>query len=305
MTILIIGAYGQLGWELMRQQTELPLKPLGVDVDTVDITDAARIAADLDRMAPEIVINAAAYTAVDGAESESEAAYRVNRDGPAHLAAWCRANDAALIHVSTDFVFDGTANRPYRETDPVGPLGVYGQSKADGEMAVREALDTHVIVRTSWLYGVHGHNFVHTMLNHGRRGTALRVVSDQYGSPTFAADLANALTRITQRIAADKASVPWGTYHYCGKGTTSWHGFSETIFELARPLGLVDRVDLAPISTDEYPLPATRPVYSAMDCEKIASAFNITVRPWKTSLRECLERIASESSGNQPNAQKR
>jgi len=302
MTILIIGAHGQLGWELMRQQKDLPLPAIGVDVDSVDITDPSRIVADLDRMAPRIIMNAAAYTAVDRAETDSKTAFAVNRDGPAHLADWCRAHGAALVHVSTDFVFDGTASRPYRETDPIGPLGVYGQSKADGETAVRNALDTHVIVRTAWLYGVHGNNFVHTMLSHARRGTALNVVADQTGCPTFAADLARALIRIACRIQADGDQTPWGTYHFAGGGATSWHGFADAIFELARPLGLVTEVHLTPIATHQYPTPAARPVYSALDCDKIATAFGITTRPWRDSLRDCLARVAAEKPGSATDA---
>src|SRR5207237_6952913 len=185
------------------------------------------------RERPDIVINAAAYTAVDRAEREAEAAFAVNATGPALLAAACKAAAIPLIHISTDYVFDGSKEGPYREDDPVNPLGAYGRSKAAGDRAVRAALAEHVILRTAWVYSAHGHNFVRTMLRLASERPVLRVVADQIGSPTSAADIAAAIGTIVQQIAGGKAG--WGTYHFAGAGAVTWHGFAAAILELASP----------------------------------------------------------------------
>ena len=213
------------------------------------------------------VINAAAYTAVDRAESGSEAAFAVNREGPAHLADRCRKRGIPLIHVSTDYVFDGEKGKPYVEEDPIAPLGVYGKSKAAGEAEVRQRLPEHIIVRTAWLVGVHGHNFVKNMLRLGRERETLKVVSDQQGCPTFAADLADAILVMAKQAEIRKL-VPWGTYHYCGRGETTWHGFAEAIFEIAGQYEKFALKNLLPISTAEYPTPVKRPANSVLDCTK-------------------------------------
>ena len=203
-----------------------------------------------------------------------EQAYAVNRDGPAWLAESCAALSIPLIHISTDYVFDGQQSRPYREDDPVCPLGVYGKSKEAGEQEIRKRLENHLIIRTSWVYGVHGQNFVKTMLRLGNEREELKVVDDQWGCPTFAGDLADGLLEMSQKIQQGD-SIPWGTYHCCGSTMTSWHGFASLIFEMASgtlPLR-VKRVE--PIPTSQFPTPAKRPMYSVLDCSRIKDAFGV------------------------------
>jgi dTDP-4-dehydrorhamnose reductase len=225
---------------------------------------------------------------VDQAESEPEAASAVNRDGAAHLADACGVLGIPLVHLSTDYVFDGRLNRPYREDDPARPLNVYGLSKWQGEEAVRARLAAHLIVRTSWLYGVHGHNFVKTILTKAMAGEDLRVVADQFGSPTWTGDLAEALAAMARRILPEGPAVEWGTYHCCGGGHTSWHGFAQAIVDEAHRRGRLGAVRVAPVSTAEYQGPARRPPWSVLDCHKAAAAFNVTPRPWRQGLRDML-----------------
>ena len=290
MKLLIIGDKGQLGHELMARGPGAGLEVAGADLPDIDITDPASVARRLDADPPDLVINAAAYTAVDRAESEPEAAYAVNRDGPAMLARACRDRSVPLTHVSTDFVFDGEKGSPYTETDPVRPLGVYGASKAEGETAVRELLESHFIVRTAWLYGVHGANFVKTMIRLGRERETLRVVADQHGCPTSAADLADALLTMANQVRRG-GDILWGTYHYCGSGITTWHGLAEAAIGQARAHVPMTVTEIVPIPTSEYPTPARRPAFSALDCGKIEAAFGVTRRPWAESLAETVDRI--------------
>ena len=288
--ISIIGSNGQLGWELVRQGEARGLKILALDYPEIDIGDPTSIDSRMDSRQIDLIINAAAYTAVDRAESEPQAALAVNRDGPANLAKKCRDRGVPLIHVSTDYVFDGTKKGAYIEEDPVAPLGVYGESKAAGEAEVRKHLPEHIVVRTAWLCGVHGNNFVKTILRMGREKDTLRVVSDQYGCPTFVADLADAVLEMAKQ-AENKVSVPWGTYHYCGKGKTTWHAFAETIFKIAGRHEEFAVKEILPISTAEYPTPVKRPANSVLDCTKIERYFGIQPRPWRESLAEMIERL--------------
>jgi dTDP-4-dehydrorhamnose reductase len=236
----------------------------------------------MQRERPDMVINAAAYTAVDRAESEPDAAWAANCTGPAQLAAGCREAAIPLIHISTDYVFDGSKQGPYREDDPVNPLGVYGRSKEAGDRALREALAEHVILRTAWVYSAHGHNFVKTMLRLAGERPVLRVVADQTGSPTSAADI------VVRRLAAGEGR--WGTFHFTGGGAVTWHGFAEAIFELAAPWrGPPPRVEA--ITTADYPTPARRPTNSVLDCRLIADAFGIVPRPWSEALAEVIREL--------------
>jgi dTDP-4-dehydrorhamnose reductase len=288
--LAIIGSNGQLGWELVRKGKARGLDILAQDYPEIDIRDFASIEAFFDSTKIDIVINAAAYTAVDRAESEPDAAFAVNRDGPAHLADRCRMHGIPLIHVSTDYVFDGTKTGAYIEGDPVAPLGVYGESKAAGEAEVRNRLSEHLILRTAWLCGVHGHNFVKTILKLGRERDTLKVVSDQFGCPTFAADLADAILKVV-RQAEKNESVKWGIYHYCGAGKTTWYGFAKAIFELAGQYEKFLVKNILPISTDEYSTPVKRPANSVLDCTKIERNFGIRPRPWRESLAEMIEQL--------------
>jgi dTDP-4-dehydrorhamnose reductase len=284
--LVVIGSGGQLGWELVRQGRKLGLDLDALDFPEIDIADPGSVRARLEPAGARVVVNAAAYTAVDRAESEPQAAFAVNREGPAHLAAFCAAHAAALVHVSTDYVFDGRKQGAYLESDPTAPIGVYGTSKAEGEEAVRQRLERHVIIRTAWLCGVHGPNFVKTMLKLARERETLRVVADQQGCPTFAFDLAGAILEICSRILRG-AGVPWGTYHYCGAGTAA--------VEMARRREALKVRTIEAITTDQYPTPARRPQNSVLDCRRIAAELGIRPRPWRESLAEMLDRLYTET----------
>lgn len=257
-----------------------------------DITDRKSVQEAVGKEDYSLVINAAAYTAVDKAETESDLAFEVNCSGPAHLASSCSKKGVSLIHISTDFVFDGKNRMPYRETDPVCPLSVYGRSKAAGESEVRDRLEKHIILRTSWLYSTHGNNFVKTILRLARENEELRVVDDQFGCPTYAADLATLILRFANHVHDVLPSV-WGTYHYCGKGVATWHTFAEKIMELARKRAVFKCKRVRAISTEQYPTLAARPAYSALDCSKIEGLFRIKRRSWEESLGEMLNGMVS------------
>lgn len=286
--ILLTGAGGQVAWEVEQRAAAAGLTVRAFARTDLDISDNKAVHALVTAAAPRIVINAAAYTAVDKAETDKDRAFDVNRDGPGHLAASCAAREIALVHLSTDYVFDGKSKDPYVEEDFTAPLGVYGESKLAGEAAVRAFLDRHIILRTAWVYGVHGNNFVKTMLRLGRERDVLRVVDDQHGSPTFAGDIADALLVIARRVISD--SLPeeaYGTFHYTGGGTVTWHGFAERIFDLAAP-NLGRRPKVEAITTAEYPTPAKRPANSVLDCGKIGDIYGIMQRPWEDALKEML-----------------
>ncbi|MDP2647577.1 MAG: dTDP-4-dehydrorhamnose reductase [Desulfobacterales bacterium] len=295
MKILVTGAQGQLGSEILMQGKDYPFHIRGFGSSRLDITQPSQVKESIDSVKPDLVVNAAGYTRVDQAEDEPERAFAVNSTGPANLAGCCHLARIPLIQISTDYVFDGTKTTPYLEDDVVSPLSVYGQSQARGEDRVRSALREHIIIRTSWLYGFYGKNFVKTMLQIGREREVVSVVADQFGSPTSAADLAECILRIARRIS-EGAPVAWGTYHYCGEGVTTWHMFAETLFNLAiqyRPLKIRR---IIPISTADYPAKARRPPYSALDSTRIQNNFGITPKPWPESLKTLLDRMMRESS---------
>lgn len=290
MKALVIGARGQLGWELIRQGEHVDIEIVGVDLPRLDITDPVAVEKIISTSHPFIVLNAAAYTHVDGAETEQDLAFAVNSQGPAHIAAACASAHVPLIQISTDFVFDGNKEFPYRESDEVSPISVYGQSKAEGEDRVRSHLAEHIILRTSWLYGVHGNNFVKTMLDLGVKNSTLRVVADQYGSPTTAADLAEVVLTLAVRIQSE-GSIAWGTYHYSGDGVTTWHRFSETIFKIAAQYRSLKVTRVEPITAEAFAAAAPRPPYSVLDCGLIEKTFGIKPRPWQDGLKEIIDRI--------------
>ncbi len=289
MRILVIGAQGQVGWELTWRGSALGHDVLAWDVAELDITDAAAVDRELAASGANVVINAAAYTAVDQAEQEPALAFAVNRDGPAHLAAACARLNIPLLHISTDYVYDGGKIGAYVETDPTAPLGVYGQSKLEGDEAVRRLLPRHLILRVSWVFGIHGHNFVKTILRLAREREELRVVADQYGCPTFAGDIADVLLELAGRIAEIDVRDAWGVYHYCGEPATTWHGFASAIVELARARESLPVQTVAAITTADYPLPSARPVNSVLDCAKLATRFGIRPRPWRVGLEALLD----------------
>lgn len=292
MRVLVIGANGQLGWELCKRGEKQGFDIVSLDLPEFDITHRFAVKKGVSQAGVALVINAAAYTAVDQAESERELVFAVNRDGPAYLASYCAEVGIPLIHISTDYVFDGNKKGRYSETDTISPLGIYGKSKAAGEREVRDHLQEHIILRTAWLYGAHGHNFVKTMLRLGREKESLRVVADQYGCPTYAADLAEAVLEIAAQIGEGN-DIIWGTYHYCGKGVTTWHGFAERIFELAREHYSLKVKKVVPITTAEYPTPAKRPVNSVLDCSLITITFGINPLLWHESLARMVKKTLS------------
>lgn len=295
MKLLVTGAGGQLATELVRQAGANQV--IALAQTALDITDAAAVLKTIEKAAPDAVVNAAAYTAVDRAESEAEIAFASNRDGPAHLAAACAAHGIPLLHVSTDYVFDGAKAGAYTEQDPPGPgpLGVYGQSKAEGEAAVRAALPEHIILRTSWVFSAHGNNFVKTMLRLAGERDELRVVADQHGCPTAAGDLAaTILAMLPLAVGYRGRGERWGTYHFCQPEATTWRGFAEAIIDEARAAGAqVCAQRIVPITTADYPTPARRPANSALDCAKLTSVFGIQPRPWRVSLHEVIQELQS------------
>ena len=296
MTILVTGSKGQVGRELVHRGRYSGWEIIGIDMEDVDIADATALHGFLDPMSLDMVVNAAAYTAVGAAETDSETAFAVNREGPAHLAEICSAKQIPLIHISTDYVYDGSKTNAYLESDSVSPQGVYADSKAQGDAVVANRLKTHIILRTAWVYSVHGHNFVKTMLRLFREKQFVSVVDDQYGSPTSASDIADAILHIMTRIQKQK-EVDWGIYHYTGQGATNWYGFAKKIFELATPLDVFCLKDLTPVPSTAYPTPARRPANSVLDCTKIQETFGITTVPWTESLRSMLYRLYN----SQPN----
>ncbi|MBW1892782.1 MAG: dTDP-4-dehydrorhamnose reductase [Deltaproteobacteria bacterium] len=295
MKVIVTGCNGQVGKELCKKSKEYDLEIISLDLPDFDITDMEAVDEIISKSNISAVINAAAYTAVDKAESEPDIAFNVNQKGPAYLAASCRKQKIPLIHISTDYVFDGSKIDAYIETDPVSPVGVYGKSKAAGEADVRKILAEHVILRTAWLCSEHGNNFVKTMIRLGQERNEIGVVADQYGCPTFANDIAEALLDIVGKIAI-KNDIAWGTYHYCGKGVTTWYGFAKEILELAGEYTGLKVRNIVPLTTKEYPTPAKRPANSALDCTLLKNNFNIFPKPWQNSLDDLVKRLFDYSA---------
>lgn len=288
LKILIIGKNGQLGWELSTQLKNTSYEYRATDYPEFDITNESCINNFLEKDHYSIVINASGYTEVDKAEEDVENAYKVNSRGPELLAKACAEKDIALFHLSTDYVFDGESDEEYREDDQTNPIGVYGQSKFEGEEKVRTTIEKHIIIRTAWLYGNHGNNFVKTMLRLGQEKKELGIVADQEGCPTYARDLAAAIIAITDQILVN-ITVEWGTYHYCGKGATSWFEFAKEIFSQAVKLANYESPILNSLTSKEYKTLAKRPKNSTLNCDKIHTNFGVKIQPWKKSLSQMLK----------------
>jgi dTDP-4-dehydrorhamnose reductase len=290
-TLLVFGGDGQVGRALAEAATPPGWRVVALGRAAVDITDAEHLARAIAAHEPAAVVNAAAYTAVDKAESERDAAFRINETGAGLVAEAAAAAQATVIHLSTDYVFNGEASRPWREDDAVAPLGVYGASKAAGEDAVRAAARRHVILRTSWVFGVHGNNFVKTMLRLGAERPALKIVADQVGRPTSAHDLADAILAIAAKLGGGVATAKaYGTFHFANAGAVSWHDFAREIFTQAAERG-GPSPQLAAIPTRDYPTPAQRPAYSVLDCDKLAGLYGIEPRRWQAALADVLARL--------------
>jgi len=291
LKVLLVGAGGQLGRELLRTATtEVECVPMARA--QLDIADAAAVTAAFTAKAPQLVINAAAYTAVDKAESEPEAARRGNAEGPGVLARACAQSGARLIHISTDFVFDGTASQPYPPEAATAPLGEYGRSKRDGELAVQRALPQALILRTGWVYSSFGNNFVKTMLRLMGERDELAVVTDQVGTPTWAHGLAAAVWAAAARPQLH------GIYHWSDAGVCSWYDFAVAIYEEAHTLGLISRsVAIRPIPATSYPTPARRPAYSVLDKGSSWRDFGLEGVHWRRQLRAMLADFKELANG--------
>lgn len=284
---LVTGAHGQVGRELTRLlHGRADVQLFAAARDELDITDRAAVIAAAETFRPDFIINAAAYTAVDQAEREAAAARAVNTDGTRHLAEAAHTVGAVFLHLSTDYVFDGNADSPYTETDAPAPQSVYGQTKLDGETAALSACPKSIILRTSWVFGAHGGNFVKTMLRLGRERDTLGIVADQRGAPTHAGDIAAALITIAGHIQAGRPA-DYGLYHFSGSPYVSWHGFAAEIFRRAAAQGILPRSpQLNAIATADYPTPARRPANSCLNTDKIQTAFGIAPSDWQAALAD-------------------
>ena len=291
--ILVTGAQGQVGHALMGQAPE-HLQVTGLASTELDIRDPLAVEQCIARLQPRLIINAAAYTAVDKAESDAAQAYAVNAEGVANLARSAARHGAGVLHISTDYVFAGDSPQPYREDAPTAPINVYGASKLAGEQLLRELCPQSLILRTSWVFGSHGNNFVKTMLRLARERDELSVVDDQLGCPTSANSIAAALWSLTARYL-QLGELPWGIYHLCGQPACSWHDFAVEIFYMAEQAGLLRQVPrVHPISSSDYPSPARRPRSSRLDCGKLESLIN-TRREWKQDLSKMLMDMSDQA----------
>jgi dTDP-4-dehydrorhamnose reductase len=287
MKILITGAYGQLGNEINCLTDKYPeWQFLFTDVDSLDITNESALEIWFQNNKPKYVVNCAAYTAVDKAETDIETANKVNALAPKLLGKFSKKFDAKLIHISTDYVFDGEAFTPYSEETEVNPKSIYGETKLKGEQNCFEENPESVIIRTSWLYSTFGNNFVKTMLRLARERDKLNVVYDQIGTPTYAADLANAILSVIQISEGEPEKFVPGIYHYSNEGVASWYDFAKAIFEIS---GV--NCTVLPVRSVEFPTPAKRPNYSVLDKAKIKNKFGITIPYWRDSLKICIERL--------------
>jgi len=281
MVVVVTGASGQLGQALQSiAEKHLDIDFVCCDSNTLNITQPDTIREVFSKHQPQFCINAAAYTAVDKAESESEKAHLINTLGAKNVAEVCKQFDTILLHISTDFVFDGTKKFPYNELDITHPKGIYGQTKLDGEIAIQETWEKHVIIRTSWVYSQFGHNFMKTMLRLATQRSEISVVNDQTGTPTHAIDLAEVLLKICTSILHLPSSNLFGIYHFSNEGQCSWYDFAKAIFKKNK----LD-IKVHPIPTSSFPTPAQRPAYSVLDKSKIKSVFGVEIHPWETSLK--------------------
>jgi len=292
-SILVAGAQGQVGSELIRESKKLGISLHALSSRDLDITDSSAVESCIERLSPNLVINAAAYTAVDKAEEEIKTAFAVNCAGAEYLARSCATHNIPLLHISTDYIFDGSKKTAYTELDQASPLGVYGQSKWQGEEAVRNNLGQHIILRVAWVFGVHGNNFVKTMLRLGESHDKLRVVGDQKGGPTSAQSIAKTLLAFAQQYRESHA-LEWGTYHYCGGPSVSWYDFAQEIFAQSFELGLLtNQIKVEAITTAEYPTPAQRPMNSVLNSEKLKLDYDINQPDWKLDLKQVLIELNS------------
>jgi len=285
MKVLVTGCYGQVGQELMKLAPTHGCVAVGFDHDALDITNDEQVQKVIEEQQPNVVINAAAYTAVDKAEGDADAAFAVNVTGVKHLAEACADLAIPFVHISTDYVFDGSKHGTYMENDAVCPLGVYGETKLAGEEAVRSLCELYYILRTSWVFSAHGNNFVKTILRLGAERQELSIVADQRGKPTSAREIAHT---IYMMLTSNKQA--WGTYHLAQPEAVTWFDFAEKIFDHARVRGVrLKLAKLHAITTKDYPTPAKRPANSELDCAKLERVFDLNIKPWEESLSEVIK----------------
>jgi len=290
MKILVAGKNGQVGFELMRSLAPLGTV-VGVDIDECDLQDILVVERLLDKVQPELIVNPAAYTAVDKAESEPALAHSINAKAPEVMAQYAGRHNIPIIHYSTDYVFDGLKEGEYLETDEVNPQSVYGKTKALGEAAVRNNAPKHIILRTSWVFGSHGGNFLKTILKLAQERDKLSIVSDQVGSPTSAALLADVTAEIVKQLFEPGAVQKYGTYHLVSDGETSWHGYAQMVVAIANALEVKTKISsdsIQPIKTADYPLPAPRPANSRLDTTKIKNVFMLTLPSWQDGVEKVV-----------------
>jgi len=292
-TLLVFGGTGQIGRAISALLPPNGWRVICASRIDANITRAEDVRRLVSHVEPDVIVNAAAFTAVDKAESVPKWAARVNGTGAGIVAEAALELGAPIIHLSTDHVFDGRSSRPWCESDPVGPLSVYGATKEAGEQAVRRIHSGHVILRTSWVFGGHGDNFVKTMLRQAQERPLLRIVADQQGCPTSAADLAAAIWRIVRQVAMPTRDV-FGTFHFAGRGPTTWFDFAKAIFAEAVDHGLASP-RLEPIATLDFPTAARRPAYSVLDCDKIAAVYGIVPPSWRDGLSHCIAGLLKPS----------
>jgi dTDP-4-dehydrorhamnose reductase len=289
--VLVTGREGQLARGLA-ETAGAGVQVVAIGRPELDLADRTSVAAAVARERPDVVVNAAAYTAVDRAETEPAAAHAVNALGAEHVAIACAANAIPIIHLSTDYVFDGTKDSPYVEDDPTTPINVYGQTKLEGEQRVANACDRHLILRTAWVHSPWGANFVKTMLRLAATWPTIGVVDDQQGSPTYAPHLAAIVLAIAARVAADPAGIRWGVYHAVGGGETTWFGFAREVFRRAAEHGL-PAADVAAIAAAAYPTLARRPANSRLNCDRLRLSLGLELPDWQVGVHDCVARISS------------
>lgn len=293
MKILVTGKNGQVGNELQRS-----LAPLGevvaVDVEDYDLTDTTTIVSLVEKIKPSLIVNPAAYTAVDKAEGEPEIAFAINATAPKFLAAQANLMHIPIIHYSTDYVFDGLKDGVYFENDPVNPQSIYGKTKWQGEKNVRAMCSKHIILRTSWVFGAHGGNFLKTILKLAQESDELKIIADQFGAPTSARLLADSTAEIAKQLLNGDAATKAGTYHLVASGETTWHGYASKVVELANQLGVKTKIqaqNIQPIPTEAYPLPAPRPKNSRLNTQKIRNTFGIEIPDWSLDVEQVLKQV--------------
>ncbi len=303
MRVMVAGGNGQVGQCLIDRLKRSDLAWEAHGRATLDIADERSVAEHLQRFKPSVLINAAAYTSVDKAEMEPDVAARANIKGPATLAKLCREHGCSILHISTDYVFSGDASVPYTPDDPVGPSGVYGATKLEGEYRIQDACPNHVIMRTAWVFSEHGNNFMKTMLRLASERDKLQVVDDQQGTPTYAGHIADALLLVANRISTIDDSRLFGLYHYGGSDAVTWCGFARYILDVALEKGIINKLPkVNGITTADFPTPARRPSYSVLDSTLLKKRFGVDPSDWKTGVNDSLDALIAATTAHAKNA---